>query len=146
MRFAISSTILTLFAVMTFLTIASGFPLPMEDNQSHHGATDSSPSKATKGVGNMTEMKYRCVQGMLHGKVLANKIGIQYEQFPSRFHCQPASERVITEHNVRVHKNKIENHQAMIKANRIVRAKAKGEKASSPAAAPDSFLRHGTSP
>lgn len=93
----------------------------------------------------MSEMKYKCVQGVLHCKVLANKIGIQYERLPGHLHTQSASERQMTDHNVEIHKNKIERHQSMIKENRIARAKANSEKGSS-SAGPDSYLRYGTSP
>lgn len=130
-----------IFVRMGILSI--DFALPMDNDQAK---TSTSPlsslsSKATKGVENMSMMKYRCVQGMLHCKVFANKVNIQLEKLPGRFHDIPLSKQQIATKNVNVLKKKIESHQGTIKENRLLREKNKINSAD-----PDEYQKHGLSP
>lgn len=130
-----------IFILMVISSI--DFGLPMKNNQAKISTSPSLPSssKATKGVENMSEMKYKCVQGMLHCKIFANKLNIQLEKLPGRFHAEPVSEHQITTNNVNVLKKKIESHQGTIKENRLLREKNKINSAD-----PDEYQKHGLSP
>ena len=144
MKFIIISTIPTIFLLLTMFTFIFG--LPMEGSQSHGSHMMNRPSvKATRGVESMSEMKYRCVQGILHCKVIANKIGIQYEKFPGRFNTEPDSEHQITSNNVNIHKQQIAKHRAIIRENRNVRAKMKNGLDNN-VAGPDSYHKFNLSP
>ena len=133
-----------IFVLLTMFTVIFG--LPMESSQSHGSHTKEILSiRPTKGVESMSEMRYRCIQGMLHCKVIGNKIGIQYEKFPGRFNTEPVSEHQITSNNIKGHKEQIAKHRATIRENRNVRAKAKNGLDNN-VADPDSYHRFNLSP
>lgn len=144
MKIIITGAIPTIFVLLTMFTFTLG--LPMEGSQSHGShMMSSSTVKATKGIEDMSEMKYKCVQGILHCKVIANKIGIQYEKFPGRFNNEPVSEHQITLNNINVHKKQIAKHRAVIRENRNARVKMKKGLDNS-VAEPDSYHKFNLSP